>query len=492
MTRLATRRRLARERGLTNVAAGLATLALIVTACYLAFIGMPFGGGTEIKAVFASANEVGERSPVRIAGVQVGEVKKVERGPGGTAIVTMEIDEEGLPIHRDAEVKIRPRIFLEGNFFLDLEPGTPSAGELEEGDTIPLSQTAIAVQLDEILSTLRTGTRAQLRELVAELRAALEDGGAEAFAAGAKPAAGTFRTWAQVVESLRGRRQGDLAGLIEDGGRAMAAIARDEGKLAELVSGLNRTVRGLAAGQDALGRSLSELDGLLEEARPTLASVNQLVPPGRRFLTDVRPGVQAAPATLRDALPLLDQLEGLLRPAELPELRRELDPALRSLSGLEPDLTALFRELWPITECVRRNALPTLLSSVEDPPHTTGEPVYRELLFSLVGLSSASQNFDGNGPAVRYHAGVGTQGVTSGQIPNAGEVVFGLVDQPLLGSRPANPGKEPPFRPDVPCISQDPPNLEAKTGPAPRFIPLSQAKAKDAQAKSQGAKEAEE
>ena len=52
-----------------------------------------------------------------------------------------------------------------------------------------------------------------------------------------------------------------------------------------------------------------------------------------------------------------------------------------------------------------------------DPPLTTGEPVYRELLDVTVGLASASQNFTGNGPAVRYHAGFGDQLVTTGKVP---------------------------------------------------------------------------
>ena len=53
-------------------------------------------------------------------------------------VVTMEIKDEALPIHEDAELKIRPRIFLEGNFFVDLKPGTPGAAEMDDGDTIPL------------------------------------------------------------------------------------------------------------------------------------------------------------------------------------------------------------------------------------------------------------------------------------------------------------------------------------------------------------------
>ena len=37
----------------------------------------------------------------------------------------MDIQQNGLPIHADATVDIRPRIFLEGNFYVDLKPGTP-------------------------------------------------------------------------------------------------------------------------------------------------------------------------------------------------------------------------------------------------------------------------------------------------------------------------------------------------------------------------------
>ena len=41
------------------------------------------------------------------------------------AVVTMEIKDNGPPIHKDATLKIRPRLFLEGNFFVDMTTGTP-------------------------------------------------------------------------------------------------------------------------------------------------------------------------------------------------------------------------------------------------------------------------------------------------------------------------------------------------------------------------------
>ena len=61
---------------------------------------------------------------MRIAGVNVGKVTGVE-ADGDAAEVTFTVDDEGQPIHSDAEVEIRPRLFLEGNFFLDLRPGQP-------------------------------------------------------------------------------------------------------------------------------------------------------------------------------------------------------------------------------------------------------------------------------------------------------------------------------------------------------------------------------
>jgi hypothetical protein len=118
-----------------------------------------------------------------------------------------------------------------------------------------------------------------------------------------------------------------------------------------------------------------------------------------------------------------------------------------------------------VTECLRRNAIPTLKTPVSDPPHSTGDPVYLDLVHAAVGQASASQNFDGNGPAVRYHAGFGTQSVT---LPGLNEAIVGLTPEPILGSRPRKPAQQPPFRSDVPCVTQQPPNLAAETGPAPQ------------------------
>ena len=451
---------------LSNFAAGITTLVIVFCAVWLAFRGAPWDDSYEIRAVVEQANELGPRSPVRIAGVAVGKVKKVERGEGNTAIITLALEEDALPIHADATLKVRPRIFLEGNFFVDLRPGSGNAPELEEGGTIPLSQTAVPVQLDQVLSTLEYGTRENLKLFVRGLAQSFDEEGAESLQRAWEDSDGAFTGAAITSEALRGQEEDDLPELVEQGGLTFDALARRE-RLGDLVEGLNRSVRALASRRAELAASLPELDRLLAAADPALDALNRSFPPVRQLIRDLRPGIREAPETLELALPVLDEARALIAADELPALLDELDPALRSLAKLEPGLTELLGDVTPVTECLRVNAVPTLKKDVDDGPLSTGEPVYRELLYGLVGLASASQNFDGNGPAVRYHAGLGDNVVTTGRLPNLGESLVGVTDEPIIGSRPRWTGVQPPFRPDVPCVGQALPDLAPETGPAP-------------------------
>jgi len=104
-------------------------LAFVIVAIFGLIIGytkhIPFTSrGYELKAVFANAVTIRKDSPVRIAGVNVGKVITVAP-KGQDAEVTFTVSDMGRPIHSDAQATIRPRLFLEGNFFIDLTPGSP-------------------------------------------------------------------------------------------------------------------------------------------------------------------------------------------------------------------------------------------------------------------------------------------------------------------------------------------------------------------------------
>jgi len=453
---------------MSRFAAGLLVILAALSVTYLAFAKrLPWADDYEIRALFSSANELHSRSPVRIAGVDVGQVTRVQRGPGGTALVTMAIRDKGRPVHADATMKIRPRIFLEGNFFVDLRPGTGRAPELEEGQVVPLGQTATPVQLDEILSTLNSSTREQLQGLVRQYSTALEGGGAQALHDGYASWEGAFRGTAITAEALRGPAPHDLSELVAAQARVSGALAAHDRELAGLVTGFARTVGALAANEGAVAATVRELARLTRASPGALDALNDSFPAVRAFVADVRPALRAAPRTLDAAVPLLRQLDGALRPGEVPGLVADLRPALRVLERTQPRLIELFDLVRPVTDCVRENALPALTTPLDDGDLSTGQPPWQELLHGMVGLASASQNFDGNGMAVRYHGGYGDQLVSTGDVPGLGRLV-GLSSEPPVGSRPPwpGPGNEPPFRPDVPCATQAPPDLSADVVPA--------------------------
>ena len=90
-----------RQRGISNFKAGLLALAVVVVLSYFGFTKTnPFADPYEFTATFRSANNLKKNSPVRIAGVDVGKVIKVEavKDGSGAAQVTMEMKDKGLPM----------------------------------------------------------------------------------------------------------------------------------------------------------------------------------------------------------------------------------------------------------------------------------------------------------------------------------------------------------------------------------------------------------
>src|SRR5215217_2008038 len=155
-----------RPRGLSQFQAGAILIAAVVIVTYLGFTkAIPFRHHFSVQADFKSASTLRLNSFVRIAGVNVGKVTKIDFARPGHAgaRITLRIDKMGRPIHKDATAAIRPNVFLEGNQFVDLHPGTPTAPVLGDGDVIPDSQTTTPVQLDQILTTLQSDTRRNLQ-----------------------------------------------------------------------------------------------------------------------------------------------------------------------------------------------------------------------------------------------------------------------------------------------------------------------------------------
>jgi phospholipid/cholesterol/gamma-HCH transport system substrate-binding protein len=472
--------------GANPLTVGLATLFVLAVGVYFGFAkDIPFTHDFRVKAVFESANSIRQNSPVRIAGVNVGKVVKVEGKPGtDAAVVTMEIKKKGLPIHKDATIKIRPRIFLEGNFFVDVKPGTPSAPTISDGDTIPITQTATPVQLDQVLSILQSDTRTSLRKTLDGLGTGLsykppaaQDTDADPSARGESAGKSlndairygerSLKGTAIVSQAFLGTQDHDLSRLIDGLSRTAEGLGRNEDQLKSLVTNFNTTVAATASQASNLRASIHELGPTLENANRALGSLDASFPNTRAFAREILPGVRETPATIDAAFPWLAQTRQLLGPDELKGLADELSPATRDLARVVDQSLKLLPQADLASKCVARVVLPTGDIKIDDGPLSTGVENYKEAFYTFVGLAGEGQNFDGNGSYVRFNVSGGDQTEALGPGNNLTQKVFSNYVKPPLGTRPAYPGRKPPYKPDFPCYKNPLPNVNgAATGPA--------------------------
>ena len=470
----------------------LILIALVLIGTYFAWTkSIPFQPQYEVHAVFENAANIRKDSPVRIAGVTVGEVKSI-RSLGEVSEVTFTVGDEGRPIHEDAQVEIRPRIFLEGNFFLDVKAGSPNSPELPDGGTIPITQTSTAVQLDQILTALQAPDRENLQKLLQGYGTALnhkptaaEDVGQDPDAQGESAAqaindsfrygATAARDSAIVSEALLGTAPRDLSGLLAAQADIFGSLTGHEEQLKGLITNFNTTVGALAAESRSLEQTVALLGPTLELAEPALRNTNATFPSLRRFSLDLAKGVRELPETIAVSGPGLDQTKRLLKKDQLGYIAKQLRLAGPGAGKAAADGRGLFTQIGLLSGCVNNVLLPTgdvpLVDSGPGYDFTTGVPNYKEFGYAVTGLAGESQPFDGNGPALRFFSAGGPV-PEGGPVPNLRQPVpsggfqkdalWGASVVPPIGTRPATVAK-PPFRTDVACQGNPLPDLN---GPA--------------------------
>jgi ABC-type transporter Mla subunit MlaD len=474
---------------------GLLVAVLIGFGAYMAFAKkLPFTSeGFQLNAQFENATTLRSTSPVRIAGVNVGKVTGIE-GDGDGAKVTFSVDEAGQPIHADATIEIRPRLFLEGNFFLDLQPGSPSAPELEDGDTIPVTQTATAVQIDEVLAALQAPERKGLQRalsgfgtgLTYEPTAADDVGqdpavagktGAEALQESLRTGGPAGRDTAIVNEALLGENPHDLSGLIRAQKVIFSKLEGHEAELQGLITNFNVFTGALAAESANLSRTIAELAPTVEEARPSLAALSEALPPFRALAIELTPSIAELPATIRAGNPWLAQAEPLLSKAELGTLSKLLRTSTPPLAQTTVASKQLFSASEGFSRCVSHNLVPAGDIVIDDndgaypfgdgaPGFPSGLTNYQEFLSALVNQAGIGQNFDGNGSYLRVNTGGGSV-LSSLSYPPGGfrnDVIFGNTQSNVLGTRPTFTAAVPPYRTDVACHTNPLPDVNGTGG----------------------------
>ena len=475
--------------GLSPFVAGAIAIVVIVIGAYFAYTkANPFDDPYELSFVVRSANEMKQRSPVRVAGVEVGKVTEVEPIPADErdllpehadesyARVKMRIDDdEALPIKEDATIKIRNRIFLEGNYFVELHPGSPSAEELPSGETLPPNQADFPTQQHQVLQdVLRRDQREDFRIIFDELSTALEGAGAAGFNEAIRYWERAYRDSAQVSEAYLGTENHDLSRLLRSQGKVFGALARNEDALKGFVTNLNRTVAAFAVQEDNLKATIPQLRDVVKVGRPALQSLNSALPSLRAFAREALPGTRAASPALDAQIPLVRQLRGLVGEDELQGLANDLRSAIPDLVKLNKGSTKTFQYTRALSSCQNNVLLPFAKEPIPDPDFASdnpdddnsGEPWYKQQQRAFVGLAGESRLFDANSSFFRVQAGGGpAQLVTTGE---TGDDYFSRQLFPIEGVRPISPldGYRPKFRPDQPCEMQEVPDLNAEDGDA--------------------------
>jgi phospholipid/cholesterol/gamma-HCH transport system substrate-binding protein len=352
------------------------TQLLVITgfalSCFgiLLFLWVTFGGPTpfraktyEVKIPFTEATQLAEQSDVRISGVNVGKVQRIELDPDGDeAIAVTAIDAQYAPLPESTRAMLRTKTLL-GETYIELSPGSEDDPELEDGGTLPVANIAQSVQLDEIFRTFNPETRAAFQEWMQEAAVAINGQGQNlSYAIGGleptltefdrlfrtldtqRVAVGQlFRNGATTFRALRGR-QGELGDLIQSSNAVFQTTARRDRDIEALFRAFPTFLDESRLTLDRLeGFSLKanplmvQLVPAAEELSPTLISLSKLAPEAKAFFEGLRPVIKLAPT----GFPALRQIFR----DEFPPLLRAVDPFLRNLNPILVGLKLYKREV---------------------------------------------------------------------------------------------------------------------------------------------------
>jgi phospholipid/cholesterol/gamma-HCH transport system substrate-binding protein len=303
----------------------------------------------ELKAEMQTAQAVmpGQGQTVRVAGVRIGDISDVQLEEGN-AVVTMDIDRKFLPIYKDATILLRPKTGLK-DMFLELDPGNAKAGEYEEGDTIPVANTAPDVNLDEVLQFLDTDTRAYLRALLV--------GGGEGLRGRGKDLGEVLGSLGPINRALAklnrevAKRRDSLARFIHNFNLVTQRVGSEPEEISAFVDASNSALSAIAEQDPDVRRATRLLGPTLHDTRVALGythdmaevlgpTLNHLRPFARR-LEPVNNSLGRLARTTKDDL--RDRIRPFVRAARKPV--RDLRPTAQRLARATPKLTVVGSKL---------------------------------------------------------------------------------------------------------------------------------------------------
>jgi phospholipid/cholesterol/gamma-HCH transport system substrate-binding protein len=295
-----------------------------------------------LKADFQTAQAVtpGQGQAVTIAGAKIGEIQSVNLN-NGVATVTMRIVPKYARIYRNATMLLRPKTQLQ-DITVEVNPGTPSAGKLKSGETIPMSQTAPNVDFDEFLAGLDGETRAYLQELIAAAGEGLNHNG-RALSAALKRFDPTARYGQEIAQKLEARNA-NIARSIHNFSLLTEALGGKDQQIAQLIDASNAVFATFRQEDANFERTLHLLPSALRKTGKglgTLATATDQLGPALRklqpFAQALGPGNEATRRLAEKTTPIF---KNEIRPfaRQILPVVNELQPATQKLGEAFPKL----------------------------------------------------------------------------------------------------------------------------------------------------------
>ena len=217
-----------------NWAIGLILIVVVGVGSVVAYTKkLPWGDPYEVQAVFETAQNLRPKAPVRIAGINVGEVTKVEHLTAGDPALQAQADGQEAHAARRAGrgagggpgddgarrrrrcpcTRTRSSSCARACSWRATSSSTPSPAartprRSDEDHTFPVTQTSSSVQIDQVLTTLQSDVRANLQTFLDQFGNALIEvrRRRRASRSSTAPRAGAFKYTSQVNEALQGTR----------------------------------------------------------------------------------------------------------------------------------------------------------------------------------------------------------------------------------------------------------------------------------------------
>jgi phospholipid/cholesterol/gamma-HCH transport system substrate-binding protein len=241
-------------------------------ATYLAIVlgNISFADTHDYHAIFTDVSGLKSGSPVRIAGVDVGEVDGVSIYHGDQVKVDFDVDRSiALGAATTATVRYKNLI---GDRYLELSDGSDTLHTLASGATIPASRTSPALDLD----TLLNGFKPLFTGLDPTQINAVSNEIIQVFQGESGTVTSLLSTVASLTSTLANRDQ-LIGSVITNLNGALSAISDHGADLDILISQVQQLVSGLAADRNPIGDAIVHINdlatstaGLLTTVRPDL------------------------------------------------------------------------------------------------------------------------------------------------------------------------------------------------------------------------------